>query len=423
MTRTWFFGDNTLTDTRQLQLQSTLRALEEVASLKYETPFSEKLLRSSLPTRAKLSRLCEVGLLRHELIDTVLQRKRALADERLARLGPDSSKIALLARLRFFGHKVAVVTNSNRASAELLLDRLQLAPLVDLLVTGDDTGKLPDPYLKAIEALGPGLAIEDSDEGVQAAEAAGCPYVRVTGPEQVSLARLAPQLQEPTILMPLGGDALTEVSGKTLLEIAIDSLDIEGPLILVAPRAHAAEVRCAAARTKRSIIVVAVPEERGALEACLAAAYLLPPDRPLIITSYDLHLHWTGRRFLQQVQDHDAGLVLFRSSQDCHSFAQLEDGLVRYVVEKQPVSDMALVGVHYWRRPASFLDCARHVCRQSEGREVKISKVFNLMIAAGSRVLGVELGAGEKVLPLRTPEQLIAYKSSLEAECAEASRS
>lgn len=86
----------------------------------------------------------------------------------------------LLEAARRQGVRVAVVTSSDRAMAHGFLAHSGLAPLVDQVVTTEDTprGKpAPDPYLRALALTGLGpdkaLAVEDTALGASAALAAG----------------------------------------------------------------------------------------------------------------------------------------------------------------------------------------------------------------------------------------------------------
>jgi len=82
--------------------------------------------------------------------------------------------------------KIGVVSGGRRATVEKTLNVLGIDRLVDTIVCAGETprGKpSPDPFLKAAAALGiaPGrcMVFEDGDPGVQAAIAAGMPYIRI----------------------------------------------------------------------------------------------------------------------------------------------------------------------------------------------------------------------------------------------------
>jgi len=84
--------------------------------------------------------------------------------------------------------RLAVVTNSTRAEATTILDRLGLTALLHAVVAREDYGAAkpaPDAYLGAAAALGlaPGVcvAVEDTPRGLAAARAAGMRVVAVPG--------------------------------------------------------------------------------------------------------------------------------------------------------------------------------------------------------------------------------------------------
>ena len=79
------------------------------------------------------------------------------------------------------GHyRMGIVTSSRRDHFEIIHRGTGLLPYFDFVVTADDcprTKPCPDPYLRAIEASGvdpaAGVAVEDSERGLEAATAAG----------------------------------------------------------------------------------------------------------------------------------------------------------------------------------------------------------------------------------------------------------
>ena len=94
---------------------------------------------------------------------------------------------ACLERLRG-GWRLAVVTNSTRAEATTILDRLGLTALLHAVVAREDYAAAkpaPDAYLAAAVALGLAprvcVAVEDTPRGLAAARAAGMRVVAVPG--------------------------------------------------------------------------------------------------------------------------------------------------------------------------------------------------------------------------------------------------
>ncbi len=85
-----------------------------------------------------------------------------------------------LSRLKKEGFKIAVCSNSIRATVELMMRKSGLLPYIDLIVSNEDVAKgKPDPemYLKAMEHFGiqpfEAVICEDNVNGIKAALASG----------------------------------------------------------------------------------------------------------------------------------------------------------------------------------------------------------------------------------------------------------
>ncbi len=90
-----------------------------------------------------------------------------------------------LARAAF--PKLGLATSATGYDFRLGANQFQLTKWFDAIVTGDDTARHkpdPEPYLKAIAALGVSssttLVVEDSPNGIRAAKAAHCKVVALT---------------------------------------------------------------------------------------------------------------------------------------------------------------------------------------------------------------------------------------------------
>jgi phosphoglycolate phosphatase len=117
--------------------------------------------------------------------------------------------LAGLTLLRESGRKLAVVTNKPRYFTQLLLERLQVAAMLDAVVAGDD-GIPRKPRGDMLEAacrtmgseVAATLMIGDSDNDVLAARAAGCPvwcvpygYNEGRAPETLACDRLVDDIE------------------------------------------------------------------------------------------------------------------------------------------------------------------------------------------------------------------------------------
>lgn len=117
--------------------------------------------------------------------DDVLAARDAYAEDRVADIAPVSGVFALLNNPR--GRKVGVVTGSNRSMLGALLRLHDLEDKLDVLVTRDELNRgkpSPEGYELAMRRLNVDdpstvLVYEDSDQGIEAALAAGADAVDV----------------------------------------------------------------------------------------------------------------------------------------------------------------------------------------------------------------------------------------------------
>jgi beta-phosphoglucomutase len=200
-----FDMDGVLIDARDWHFRALNSALEIFGS-----PIGEKEHLDTfdgLPTKVKLGMLHSEGRLPahlHEIVEEVKQERTLREAANLC--FPSLDHLMLLSWLKAHGMKVGVGTNSIRRSSETMLEFSGLLERLDSLVTNQDVerGKpFPDIYLEGCRQLGTTpartLVVEDSDYGVQAAEAAGCDVLRVNDPSDVTISLL-----EKFVLNPAG---------------------------------------------------------------------------------------------------------------------------------------------------------------------------------------------------------------------------
>jgi phosphoglycolate phosphatase len=108
-----------------------------------------------------------------------------------------------------------VVTNKPRVFTEMLLERLEVAPLLKAVIAGDDgidRKPHPDMLLAACARMGTtpadSIMLGDSDNDVIAARAAGCRvwcvpygYNEGRGPETLACDRLVSTIEEAARLL------------------------------------------------------------------------------------------------------------------------------------------------------------------------------------------------------------------------------
>lgn len=134
-----------------------------------------------LPTRAKLAMLTEKKHLPVQLHAFLNNLKQSYTRDIITiRCRPVFCVEYALSRLHHEGYKIAVCSNSIRASIEMMMEKSALLPYIDRIVSNQDVKKgKPDPemYLKAMACFGlkpeECLILEDNENGINAARASG----------------------------------------------------------------------------------------------------------------------------------------------------------------------------------------------------------------------------------------------------------
>ena len=147
---------------------------------------------NGLPTRVKLQMLNIPAKL-----STRIQATKQLFTMRYIneQIRPNLSKIHMLEELVADRIPIACVTNSIKATAHAMLQRLGIFSNFDVVMTNEDMKKpKPDPegYLLAMDCIGADpkqtIIFEDSEIGIRAAKASGvAKVIKVSDPSEVTL--------------------------------------------------------------------------------------------------------------------------------------------------------------------------------------------------------------------------------------------
>lgn len=151
-----------------------------------------------LPTRKKLEMLtleCGLPVQLHEFINTL---KQSYTMEMVyTRCKPIFAHEYALSRLKSDGYGLAVASNSVRDTVDLMMEKSRLAPYLEFTLSNQDvTNGKPDPeiYLTAIRRLQlkpeECLVIEDNQNGVKAAKAAGASIMKVESVHDINYANI-----------------------------------------------------------------------------------------------------------------------------------------------------------------------------------------------------------------------------------------
>lgn len=186
--------DGVLVDACDWHYEALNRALKEVAN--YEISRQDHYEKyNGLPTLTKLSMLKDIGVITDEDIQKISDVKQEHTIKVIEELCKrDQSKIELMKALKDNDYEIAVVTNSIRKTATLMLSNSGILPFVDLLISNEDTDRnkpYPDPYIIAIHLLNSShnktIIVEDSPKGIKAAKDSGAHVLEVKDATEVNL--------------------------------------------------------------------------------------------------------------------------------------------------------------------------------------------------------------------------------------------
>ena len=129
----------------------------------------------------------QMGIDDDELKASIKKDKAQVYPQCFDSLVPNTTLITFIRKIKSSGVKTAIASTAQKENLMNVLNHLHLAGLFDEIIAGIGVKKgKPDPeiYLKAMEVLGVSpeetLIFEDTEVGLQAAEASGANYMRIT---------------------------------------------------------------------------------------------------------------------------------------------------------------------------------------------------------------------------------------------------
>jgi HAD superfamily hydrolase (TIGR01509 family) len=197
-----FDMDGVLVEAKEWHYDALNRALDlfgmAISRVDHETTFD------GLPTSRKLEMLSiERGLPRelHSFLNEMKQRYTTEMVHTLCK--PRFAQERALSMLKAMGYRMSVCSNSIRSTVELMMDKANLSPYLDLMVSNEDVSKpKPDPemYCKAMAHFGLSpdecLIVEDNDNGIKAAKASGAHLLVVQDVSQTCINNILGRIRE-----------------------------------------------------------------------------------------------------------------------------------------------------------------------------------------------------------------------------------
>lgn len=435
--------DGVLVDACEWHYETLNKALKEVLGFEinrkdHETKFN------GLSTKVKLKML-QIPDAEAQKIWQLKQDMTWSVIDRLAQINPEKRNLHLA--LKWNGYKLACVTNAIRRSAAHMLKKTGQLEFMEFILSNEDVQNnkpAPDCYVLAMEKLGVSpeetLIVEDSEKGKKAAYASGAHVLEVRNATEVNLENLTKHIdsihdtihenrRKPmNVLIPMAGAGsrfqtagysfpkpLIEVHNKPMIQVAVENLDFSDKKhIFICQKKHyeqyALKYLLNLIRPESEIVTVDKITQ-GAASTTLLAKEFIDNDEPLIIANSDQYVEWVSQDFIDDAnyRNLDGSILTFTATHPKWSFAKLnEEGYVTEVAEKKPISDIATVGIYYWRKGSDYVKYAEQMIQNDVrfNNEFYVCPVYNEAIRDGKKI-GVY--SVKKMWGLGTPEDLAKY--------------
>tara|TARA_Y100000401_G_scaffold117239_1_gene125272 strand:- start:8546 stop:9922 length:1377 start_codon:yes stop_codon:yes gene_type:complete len=400
-----------------------------------------------LPTRKKIQILIKEKGFPEDLAAELCKRKQHNTAEIIQNnIKKDDRLINILKSLKEDGYSICVASNSIRETVKMMLLQKGLMKYVDFYYSNQDV-KNPKPntemYLKCMIATGANpketVIVEDSHIGRKCVEQSGSYLCAVRDPNDLTYEKVmetitsanktsqaSPKWQggKMKVLIPMAGAGsrfekagytfpkpLIDVNGKPMIQVVVENLNIDAQHIFIVQKSHYKKYNLQATLNLISpgceiIQIEGITE--GAACTTLLAKNLINNDEPLLIANSDQYVDWDSSEFMySMVADSiDAGILTFKSTHPKWSYAKLDaDGFVSQVAEKKPISNIATVGIYYWKKGADYVKYTEQMINRNirTNNEFYVCPVFNQAIEDDKKIKIFEI---EKMTGLGTPEDL-----------------
>jgi dTDP-glucose pyrophosphorylase len=284
------------------------------------------------------------------------------------------------------------------------------------------------------------LIVEDSPPGLLAASRSRAAVLRVNNPSDLTIEKVLDKLREPktiatpkwqggkmNVLIPMAGAGsrfqqagytfpkpLIDVRGKPMIQIVAENLNVEATFTYVVQKEHREKYNLDTLLnliTPKCNIVEVEGVTEGAACTTLLAKEFINNDQPLLMANSDQFVEWDSNEFMYKMteQDLDGGIVSFKATHPKWSFAKIDThGYVTEVAEKNPISDIATVGIYYWKRGSDYVKYAEQMIQKNirVNNEFYVCPVFNEAIGDEKRIKTFDV---PNMWGLGTPEDLKYY--------------
>lgn len=441
--------DGVLVDAKDIHYNALNEAIKAIAGDQFKISYDEHLLvYDGLKTYQKLELLTKTKNLDKSLHNSIWNKKQEQTQEEFRKIEPNTELIKIIKFLKQHNIIIACCSNSIKKTVLLALSRLNIIEYFDIIFSNEDVKSskpYPEMYWKAMikaEVLPEQtLVLEDSPTGLLGASRAGANILRVKNAKSLTYdnfilefnnkknMKCIPKWKDKklNIVIPMAGAGsrfeqagytfpkpLIEVNNQPMIQTVVENLNIDANYIFVVQKQHRQKYNL------DSVLNLIAPNCRivetdgiteGAACTVLLTKDYINNDDPLLLANSDQFVEWNSNEFLYKMyeQDVDGGILTFESTHPKWSYAKVDErGLVVEVAEKNPISNIATVGVYFWKHGKEFVKYAESMIEKNVrvNNEFYVCPVFNQAIADNKKVKTFNI---KKMWGLGTPEDLNTF--------------
>jgi HAD superfamily hydrolase (TIGR01509 family) len=440
--------DGVLVDIKNIHYLSLNEALDSFNE-NYKISYAEHLsIYEGLKTFDKLKLLTKYKSLPIDYYDNIWQLKQKKTLEHIKKIQKNDCIIEVLKEIKYLGLQIAVASNSIRETVKQVLLTTGYMNYVDFFLSNEDV-KCPKPsseiYLSAMIKAGVSpketIIFEDSPVGIQAAQSSGAEVFQVKNTKcinkeiikniknikNINFLKNSKWLNKNlNVVIPMAGlgsrfekegytfpKPLIDVNGDPMIKAVVDNINVDANYTFIVQKQHYEKYNLYHLLNliaKKCNIITVENVTEGAACTVLLAKDIINNENPLLLVNSDQIIEWNSYDFFYNVENSsaDGTIVTFRSTHPKWSFVKLENNLVVEVAEKKPISNIATVGIYYWKKGLDFVNCAESMIRKNirVNNEFYICPVFNESILQNKIIRTYDI---EKMHGLGTPEDLKRY--------------
>jgi HAD superfamily hydrolase (TIGR01509 family) len=399
-----------------------------------------------LKTKQKLELLHKNKGLARESFDRVWELKQQLTVDSLEDIEASRDLIDCLSKLKNSYYNIVCCSNSIRKTVFIILCKLGIIKYFDLIISNEDISSSkphPEIFWKGMSMMKSlpeeTLILEDSPNGLLAANRSKAHILRIQDPSQVNYTTISnkinsinsenikpPKWIDKTlnVLIPMAGAGsrfekagytfpkpLIDVDGRPMIQTVIENINIDANYIFIVQKSHREKYNLDTLLniiTSNCKIVEVDGITEGAACTTLLAKDLINNNNSLIIANSDQFVEWDSNEFMYHMNESncDAGILTFKSIHPKWSFVKINDsGFVTEVAEKKPISDIATVGIYYWKHGSDYVKYSEEMIKKNirVNNEFYVCPVFNEAIYDNKKIKIFNI---EKMYGLGTPEDL-----------------